>query len=128
MPYAGLFGAAGGTDLKVRESWSNFTFLVFGGVGAEVFLTYRTALYAGFPLQHVSHGNTSSPNRGFPSQASATIEVPAPSGASNRYASFSTESRRASMVGSPTLPTHVVGHPDRPAECLVYLLVVEPDG
>jgi len=67
VPYAEVFGAAGGTDLKVREIRSTFTFLVFGGVGAEVFVTDRTALYAGYRLQHVSNGNTSRPNRGFES-------------------------------------------------------------
>ncbi len=67
VPYAELFGAAGGTDLKVVEIRSTFTFLVHGGVGAEVMLTDRTALYAGYRMQHVSNGNTSDPNRGFES-------------------------------------------------------------
>jgi hypothetical protein len=66
-PYAEVFGAAGGTDLKVREIRSNFTSLVFGGIGGEVFLTDRTALYVGYRLQHVSNGNAESPNRGFES-------------------------------------------------------------
>ncbi len=67
VPYAELFGAAGGTDLKVTEIRSTFTFLVFGGLGAEVMLTDRSALYAGDRMQHVSNGNTSNPNRGFES-------------------------------------------------------------
>ncbi len=67
VPYAELFSAAGGTDLKVREIQSTFTGLVFGGVGAEVFVTDGVALYAGYRLQHVSNGNTSRPNRGFES-------------------------------------------------------------
>jgi hypothetical protein len=67
VPYAEVFGAAGGTDLKVREIRSTFTFLLHGGVGGEVFLTDRTALYAGYRLQHVSNGNAESPNRGFES-------------------------------------------------------------
>lgn len=67
VPYAEVSGAAGGTDLKVREINSDFTFLLFGGVGSSFFLTDRTALYAGYRLQHVSNGNTKSPNRGFES-------------------------------------------------------------
>lgn len=67
VPYAEVAGAAGGTDLKVKEIDSDFTFLVFGGIGSSFFLTDRTALYAGYRLQHVSNGNTKSPNRGFES-------------------------------------------------------------
>jgi Lipid A 3-O-deacylase (PagL) len=67
VPYVEVAGAAGGTNLRVREIDSAFTFLVFGGVGASYFLTDRTALYVGYRIQHVSNGNTSSPNRGFES-------------------------------------------------------------
>jgi len=65
VPYAELFAAPGGTDLKVKEIRSDFTLLLQGGVGASVFVTDQAALYAGYRLQHVSNGNTSSPNRGF---------------------------------------------------------------
>ena len=67
VPYVELAAAAGGTDLRIREIDSTFTFLLFAGAGASVFVTDRTAMYAGYRLQHVSNGNTASPNRGFES-------------------------------------------------------------
>ena len=68
VPYAEVGGAAGGTDLEVREINSTFAFLVFGGLGASIFISSKTALYAGYRFQHVSNGNTSRPNRGFEAQ------------------------------------------------------------
>jgi len=68
VPYAEVGGAAGGTDLDVREINSTFAFLVFGGLGASIFVSSKTALYAGYRFQHVSNGNTSRPNRGFEAQ------------------------------------------------------------
>lgn len=65
VPYVELAAAAGGTDLRVLEIDSSFTFLLFGGVGISVFVTDRTAIYAGYRLQHVSNGNIDQPNRGF---------------------------------------------------------------
>jgi hypothetical protein len=65
VPYAELGAAAGGTDLRVIEIDSDFAFLLFGGVGASLFVTDRTALYAGYRLIHVSNGNSDAPNRGF---------------------------------------------------------------
>jgi lipid A 3-O-deacylase PagL len=65
VPYVELAGAAGGTDLQVPEIDSAFSFLVWGGVGASVFLTDSTAVYAGYRLAHNSNGNTSDPNRGW---------------------------------------------------------------
>ena len=67
VPYVEVFASAGGTDLEVREINSTFTFLLHGGVGASVFVTDHVALYAGYRLQHVSNGNTASPNRGLES-------------------------------------------------------------
>ena len=67
VPWVEWVGAAGGTDLKVPEIRSRFAFMTDVGVGASVFLTDRTALYIGYRLQHVSNGNTSSPNYGFES-------------------------------------------------------------
>ena len=67
VPYVELAASAGGTDLKIREIDSDLAFLLFGGLGASVFLTDHTALYAGYRLQHVSNGHTASPNRGFES-------------------------------------------------------------
>ena len=69
VPYVEAFGSAGGTDLEIREINSTFTFLVHGGVGASVFVTDHVALFAGYRLQHVSNGNTASPNRGLESHA-----------------------------------------------------------
>jgi lipid A 3-O-deacylase len=65
VPYLELAGAAGGTDLRVREIRSDFAFLLFGGVGASVFLTDTAAVYAGYRYEHVSNGGTERPNRGF---------------------------------------------------------------
>ncbi|HZF02957.1 MAG TPA: acyloxyacyl hydrolase [Patescibacteria group bacterium] len=65
VPYLELGAAAGGTDLDIREIDSSFAFLLFGGLGASMFISDKTALYAGYRYQHVSNGNTSQPNRGF---------------------------------------------------------------
>lgn len=65
VPYAELGAAAGGTDLEIREIDSSFAFLLFAGLGASLFVSDKTALYAGYRYQHVSNGNTSQPNRGF---------------------------------------------------------------
>jgi opacity protein-like surface antigen len=67
VPYAELFAGAGGTDLRVREIDSDFTFLLQGGAGLSVFLTDHVAVYGGYRFQHVSNGNTDTPNRGFES-------------------------------------------------------------
>src|SRR5439155_19710820 len=67
VPWLEILGAAGGTGLKVPEIRSSFAFLLDGGVGVSVFLTDRTALYAGYRLQHISNNNTSNPNFGFES-------------------------------------------------------------
>ena len=65
VPYAEVAGGAGATDLRVREIDSTFSFLVWGGVGASVFLTDSIAVYVGYRLAHNSNGNTSDPNRGW---------------------------------------------------------------
>ena len=67
VPYVELAGAAGGTDLRVREIDSDFSFLLWGGVGASVFLTDTIAVYAGYRYEHNSNGNTDTPNRGLES-------------------------------------------------------------
>jgi opacity protein-like surface antigen len=67
VPYVEVMGAAGGTDLEVREIRSDFAFLLHAGAGVSVFVTDRTALYAGYRFQHVSNGNVETPNRGFES-------------------------------------------------------------
>jgi opacity protein-like surface antigen len=56
---------AGGTDLRIKEIDSDFTFLLWAGAGAAFFVTDRAALYAGYRWLHASNGNTKQPNRGF---------------------------------------------------------------
>lgn len=65
VPYLELGATPGYTDLNVIEQQTNFVFLLFGGVGASYFITDRTALYAGYRLQHISNAGTDSPNRGI---------------------------------------------------------------
>jgi hypothetical protein len=65
VPYVEAAAFAGGTDLNVREIDSNFTFLLWAGVGTSFFVTDRTAIYAGYRWTHVSNGNTDQPNRGL---------------------------------------------------------------
>ncbi|MGH7279793.1 MAG: acyloxyacyl hydrolase [Candidatus Rokuibacteriota bacterium] len=67
VPYVEVAGFAGCTDLEILEINSAFTFLVFGGVGASFFVADAAAVYAGYRYQHVSNGNTATPNRGFES-------------------------------------------------------------
>jgi opacity protein-like surface antigen len=67
VPYAELAAAAGGTDLRVREIDSDFSFLLWGGVGASLFVTDSTALYGGYRYEHNSNGNVATPNRGWES-------------------------------------------------------------
>jgi lipid A 3-O-deacylase len=69
VPYIEISGAPGHTDLKVREQDADVVFLLFAGVGASYFLTERTALYAGYRLQHISNAGTSTPNQGINSHA-----------------------------------------------------------
>ena len=65
VPYAEMIGAAGATDLEVREIDSNFTFWVAGGLGVALFVAERVAVYVGYRLVHISNGNTDTPNRGL---------------------------------------------------------------
>jgi len=69
VPYAELAAFAGGTNLKITEIRSSFTFLIWGGLGASYFVTDRTAIYAGYRYEHISNGNTAKPNRGLESNA-----------------------------------------------------------
>jgi opacity protein-like surface antigen len=69
VPYLEVTAGAGGTSLKVPEINSTFTFVLEGGVGAAYFVTDKVALNFGYRFQHVSNGNTSSPNRGFNSDS-----------------------------------------------------------
>ena len=65
VPYAEVAGFAGYTNLKIFEIRSSFTFMLYGGAGASYFVSDRTAIYAGYRYEHVSNGNTDTPNRGF---------------------------------------------------------------
>ena len=67
VPYVEGAAVAGGTDLKIREIASDFTFVVWVGAGMAYFVTDRTALYGGYRYQHVSNGCIERPNRGFES-------------------------------------------------------------
>jgi lipid A 3-O-deacylase len=67
VPYVELGAGPGGTDLKVLEIDSTFSFLVWVGLGVSVFVTDSTAIYAGYRLQHNSNGNIDVPNRGWES-------------------------------------------------------------
>lgn len=65
VPYLEGGASVGGTDLEVREVDTTHAFLLNFGGGASVFITDRTAIYAGYRLVHVSNGGTDRPNRGF---------------------------------------------------------------
>ncbi len=65
VPYFEGTAGAGGTNLKVREIDSTFTFVLEAGAGLSYFVTDAVALNLGYRFQHISNGHTSSPNRGF---------------------------------------------------------------
>ena len=67
VPYVEAGGGPGGTNLNVVEIDSDFSFVLWGGVGASVFLTSTTAVYAGYRYEHISNGHTATPNRGVES-------------------------------------------------------------
>jgi opacity protein-like surface antigen len=65
VPYVELAAGAGGTNLRAIEIDSTFSFILWGGLGAQVFVNDSMALYGGYRMVHISNGNTSKPNRGF---------------------------------------------------------------
>jgi lipid A 3-O-deacylase len=65
VPYLEVNGGAGGTNLRVKEIDSTFTFVLEAGAGVSYFITDTVALNVGHRFQHISNGHTSSPNRGF---------------------------------------------------------------
>jgi hypothetical protein len=69
VPYVEAAATAGGTNLKVFEIDSDFTFVVWGGLGAAYFVTDRTAVYGGYRYEHVSNGGTDVRNRGIESNS-----------------------------------------------------------
>ncbi|MGH7305948.1 MAG: acyloxyacyl hydrolase [Candidatus Rokuibacteriota bacterium] len=64
VPYVEGGGGFGGSDLNAREIDSNVSFMLWAGVGASVFVTRTTALYAGYRYQHNSNAGLDTPNRG----------------------------------------------------------------
>ncbi|HEX7786118.1 MAG TPA: acyloxyacyl hydrolase [Methylomirabilota bacterium] len=69
VPYLEATAGAGGTSLRVPEINSSFTFVLEGGAGLAYFVTDKVAVNFGYRFQHISNGNTSSPNRGFNSDS-----------------------------------------------------------
>jgi lipid A 3-O-deacylase len=69
VPYLEATGGAAGTNLKVPEIRSTFTFVLEAGTGLAYFVTDTVALNVGYRFQHISNGDTSSPNRGFNSNS-----------------------------------------------------------
>ena len=67
VPYVEVGGGVGQTDLHVIEIDSNISFLLWGGIGASLFVTDAAAFYAGYRYEHNSNGNTRTPNRGWES-------------------------------------------------------------
>lgn len=67
VPYVEGGVGAGGTDLDVREIESRFSFILWAGIGASVFITDAMAVYAGYRYEHNSNGNIDPPNRGWES-------------------------------------------------------------
>ena len=67
VPYLEGGAGAGGTDLNVKEIESNFSFLLWAGLGASLFITDAMAVYAGYRYEHNSNGNIDPPNRGWES-------------------------------------------------------------
>lgn len=65
VPYLELAAGAGGTNLKVEEIRSTFTFVLEAGAGASYFLAPNLAVSAGYRFQHLSNGHVETPNRGI---------------------------------------------------------------
>lgn len=65
VPYIEATAGAAGTNLRVMEINSNFTFVLEAGAGLSIFVAPGVSLNAGYRWQHVSNGKTSTPNRGF---------------------------------------------------------------
>jgi hypothetical protein len=69
VPYLEANAGAGGTSLNVPEIDSTFTFVLEAGLGLAYFVTDNVTVNFGYRFQHISNGNTSSPNRGFNSDS-----------------------------------------------------------
>jgi len=69
VPYLEAIAGAAGTDLRVPEIDSSFTFVLEAWAGVSYFITNTIALNAGYRFQHISNGALASPNRGFNSDS-----------------------------------------------------------
>ncbi len=65
VPYLEVTAGAGGTNLKVEEIRSTFTFVLEAGAGASYFVAPNLAVSAGYRFQHLSNGHIETPNRGI---------------------------------------------------------------
>jgi opacity protein-like surface antigen len=69
VPYLEVAGGIGYTDLKVVEMNSQHTFVLEGGAGLSYLLSERIAVSLGYRFQHLSNGDTESPNQGINSDS-----------------------------------------------------------
>lgn len=69
VPYIEATAGPAGTNLKVKEIRSTFSFVAEAGAGVSYFVTPEMAISAGYRFQHISNGGTSTPNRGFNSDS-----------------------------------------------------------
>ena len=69
VPYVEGTAGAAGTNLRVLEIDSPFTFVLEAGVGASYFMTPGLAINVGYRFQHISNGHAYTRNRGFNSDS-----------------------------------------------------------
>ncbi len=68
-PYLEGTAGAAGTDLKVLEIDSPFTYVLEAGLGVSYFITPGLAVNVGYRFQHISNGHLYKKNRGFNSDS-----------------------------------------------------------
>lgn len=69
VPYLEGTAGAAGTNLKVLEIDSSFTFVLEAGLGVSYFITPGLAVSVGYRFQHISNGHVYDKNRGFNSDS-----------------------------------------------------------
>jgi lipid A 3-O-deacylase len=69
VPYLEGTAGAGGTNLKVLEIDSPFSFVLEAGLGVSYFITPGLAVNVGYRFQHISNGHAYDKNRGFNSDS-----------------------------------------------------------
>ncbi len=69
VPYLEGTAGAAGTDLKVLEIDSPFTYVLEAGLGVSYFITPGLAVNVGYRFQHISNGHLYKKNRGFNSDS-----------------------------------------------------------